>query len=57
MSAQKYSITLKVQELPFEYTTPEDLEYYLNDLLVSSVLPALNVKLVPLTLTVKKARN
>lgn len=57
MSAQKYSITLKVQELPFLYTTKEDLEYYLNDLLVSSVLPALNLKMVPLTLEVKKARK
>jgi hypothetical protein len=57
MSAQKYSITLKVQELPFLYTTKEDLEYYLNDLLVSSVLPTLNLKMVPLTLEVKKARK
>jgi hypothetical protein len=57
MSAQKYTITLKVQELPFIHTTAEDVEYYLNDLLVSSVFPALNLKLVPLTLTVKKARN
>lgn len=57
MSTQKYTITLKVQEIPYEHTTAEDVEYYLNDLLVSSVLPALNLKLVPLTLTVKKARN
>ena len=54
---QTYSITLKVQELPFEYTTAEDVEFYLEDLLKSSVLPALNLKLMPLTLTVKKARK
>lgn len=54
---QTYSITLKVQELPFEYTTAEDVEYHLNDLLVSSILPALNLKLMPLTLTVKKGRK
>lgn len=57
MSAQKYSITLKVQELPFIHTTSEDVEYYLNDLLVNSVLPTLNLKMVPLTLEVKKARK
>jgi hypothetical protein len=57
MSAQKYTISLKVSEANYVHTTPEDLEYYLNDLLVSSVLPALDLKLVPLTLTVKKARN
>jgi hypothetical protein len=54
---QKYTITLKVSEANYVHTTPENLEYYLNDLLVSSVLPALDLNLVPLTLTVKRARN
>jgi hypothetical protein len=56
-NSKTYSITLKVQEADFISTTPEDLEYYLQDLLTKSVLPALNLSLVPLTLTVKRARN
>lgn len=32
-------------------------EYFLEDLLKSSVLPALSSNLVPLSLTVKKAKN
>lgn len=34
-----------------------NFEYFLQDLLNSSVLPALSAELVPLTLEVKKARN
>jgi hypothetical protein len=34
-----------------------NFEYFLQDLLQSSVLPALSAELVPLTLEVKKARN
>lgn len=34
-----------------------NFEYFLQDLLKSSVLPALSAELVPLTLEVKKARG
>ena len=42
-----------------EVSTNEALnfEYFLNDLLSSSVLPALSAKLVPLTLTVTNRRG
>ena len=34
-----------------------NFEYFLQDLLKTSVFPALSAQLVPLTLEVKKARN
>ena len=34
-----------------------NFEYFLKDLLETSVLPALSAQLVPLTLETKKARN
>jgi hypothetical protein len=34
-----------------------NFQYFLQDLLNTSVLPALSAELVPLTLEVKKARN
>ena len=34
-----------------------NFEYFLRDLLNTSVLPALSAELVPLTLETKKARN
>lgn len=54
---QKYSISFKVSEANFIHTTPEDLEYYLKDLLTKSVLPALNLDLVHLSFEVKRARK
>jgi hypothetical protein len=54
---KKYSISFQVSESDFIHTTAEDLEYYLKDLLTKSVLPALNIDLVPLSFEVKKARK
>lgn len=34
-----------------------NFEYFLDDLLKSSVLPALSAEIVPLTLSVTKSRN
>jgi hypothetical protein len=50
-----YSITLRVKT-----TDPASIEtigFHLQDLLESSILPALNLELVPLSLEVKKARK
>jgi len=55
---QKYSISLKVKDISTNIKDDSlDLEIYLKDLLENSVLPALGMELVPLTLSVKKARN
>jgi hypothetical protein len=53
----KYSVSFQVDLDNINKDDSEILEYYLRDLLVKSVLPALNCELIPLTMTVKKARK
>lgn len=62
----KYSLDERIKKMKklsvkFQVLVNEDettnFEYFLNDLLVSSVLPALSAQLVPLTLETKKARK
>jgi hypothetical protein len=62
----KFTVTFKVNT-DFHYQLKGDgskrfsdaevLEIELKDLIKTSVLPALDLELVPLTFTVKKARN
>jgi hypothetical protein len=49
----KYTVKFKV-EVSGDETV--NFEYFLNDLLNTSILPALSAELIPLTLEVKKAR-
>ena len=49
-------ISVKFQVLVNE-NEAVNFEYFLRDLLNTSVLPALSAELVPLTLETKKARN
>jgi len=51
---KKLSVNFKVLVSDSEVT---NFEYFLNDLLKTSTLPALSAQLVPLTLEVKKAKN
>lgn len=53
--SQKYTVTFKIESNSQE--TAQEIEFYLKDLISSSVLPALNLELFPLTFEVKKARN
>jgi len=53
---KKVKATIKLQVQINDNLTIEQLEIYLRDLLVTSVLPTLNADLVPLSLDVKKAR-
>ena len=52
---KKLSISFKVEVEDSEPLL--NYEWYLKDLLETAVLPALSSNLVPLTLTVKNARN
>ena len=60
----KYTVSFKV-ETEFHYhsnsnrnlSDSEVLEIEIKDLIQTAVLPALDLNLVPLTFTVKKARN
>jgi hypothetical protein len=57
----KYTVTFKV-ETDFHYqlshlSDAEVLEIELKDLIKTAVLPALDLNLIPLTFTVKKARG
>lgn len=52
--AKKMTVKFQVMVLDDEVT---NFEYFLKDLLVTSVLPALTADLIPLTLEVKKGRN
>lgn len=57
----KYTVTFKV-ETDFNYrlshlSDAEVLEIELKDLIKTAVLPALDLNLIPLTFTVKKARG
>jgi hypothetical protein len=60
----KYTVSFKVDS-EFHYqangnrnlSDAEVLEIELKDLIQTAVLPALDLQLVPLTFTVKKARN
>jgi hypothetical protein len=54
---QEIHITFKVSDLTNIKDDSVDLEIYFKDLLVASILPALGMELVPLTLEVKKARK
>jgi hypothetical protein len=54
---KKYTVTFQVNLDNINKDDSATLEYYLQDLLVKSVLPALNCELVPLTLAVKAARK
>jgi len=51
---KKYTVTFQINA---DETEALNLEYFMKDLLESSVLPALSAELVPLTMTVKKARG
>lgn len=51
----KYTVNFKVEVEDSEPMV--NYQYFLEDLLKSSILPALSSSLVPLTLEVKKARN
>ena len=52
--AKKMTVKFQVMVLDDEVT---NFEYFLNDLLVTSIFPALSADLVPLSLEVKKGRN
>jgi hypothetical protein len=60
----KYTVSFKV-DTEFHYQSnsnrnlsdAEVLEIEIKDLIQTAVLPALDLQLVPLTFTVKKARN
>jgi hypothetical protein len=54
---KKYTVTFQVTASEYNSDSLEDYEYYLKDLLNKAVFPALNLELVPLTFTVKKARK
>lgn len=55
---QKYSVTFRIKDISTNIADDSyDLELYLKDLLENSVLPALGMEMVPLTLEVKKARK
>jgi hypothetical protein len=56
-TVKKYTVTFQVTASEYNSDSLEDYEYYLKDLLNKAVFPALNLELVPLTFTVKKARN
>jgi hypothetical protein len=51
---KKFTISFKVEVSEGDAV---GFEYFLKDLLETSVLPALSADLVPLTLEVKKSRN
>jgi hypothetical protein len=54
---QKYTIKFKVTDLTAIQNDEVDLERYFEDLLTSSILPALGMELNALSLEVKKARK
>jgi hypothetical protein len=51
---KKFTVSFKVEVQEGETV---NFEYFLKDLLETSTLPALSANLVPLTFTVKNARN
>jgi hypothetical protein len=53
----KYTVKFKINTLNVSKDDAENLEYHLHDLLMTSVLPALNCELVPVTFEVRKARS
>jgi hypothetical protein len=56
----KMKVTFEVKTAEdFDYATGDiyTFEHYLSDLLTSSILPALSVELLPLTLNVTKKRG
>lgn len=52
---KKYTVRFKV--ISDTNSNVNDVEYYLKDLMNTSILPALNLELVPLTFEVKVSRN
>jgi hypothetical protein len=54
---KKYTVTFQIEKEDHEVVAPVMVEWELKDLLSSSVLPAINAELVPLSLEVKKARK
>lgn len=54
---KKYTVTFQIEKEDHEAAAPAMVEWELKDLLTSSVLPAINAQLVPLTFTVKRGRN
>lgn len=55
-TSKTYTVTFKI-EMPHAVATPSLVEYEIKDLLKVAVLPAIGGELVPLTFTVKNARN
>jgi hypothetical protein len=53
----KVSFEVKVSDYAGAENDLNSFEYYLKDLLDKSVLPALNVEMIPLTLNVTKKRG
>lgn len=53
----KYTIQFKVNDLTTIMDDSVDLENYFQDLLETTILPALGMELLPLTLEVKKSRK
>lgn len=55
---QNYRVTFKMKDISTNIEDDSvDLENYFRDLLISTVLPALGMELVPLTIEVKRARK
>ena len=54
---KKYTVTFQIEKEDHEAVAPVMVEWELKDLLTSSILPAINAQLVPLSFTVKNARN
>ncbi len=52
-----YTVTFKVEADPSNFRNTEMLEFEIKDLVQIAVLPTLDLNLVPLTFTVKKARG
>ncbi len=54
---KKYTVTFQITKEDHEAVAPTMVEWELKDLLTSSILPAINAELVPLTFEVKSARK
>ena len=54
---KKYTVTFQIEKEDHEAFAPVMVEWELKDLLKSSVLPAINAHLVPLSFVVKNARK
>jgi len=54
---KKYTVTFQIEDLQERNIVTNGQAIGLEDLIKSTVLPALNLELVPLTFEVKKARK